>query len=253
MFLHQLELSPEVRARDIVELDHRTADVFKQYGIPYCCGGQFPLGQICDANHIDINSLFTDLQKACYQQVVPARTDYSKWPVDFMIDYIVNIYHRHLFAALPELDRSIADFIKKHGDKYPHFSELYQRFRLLTLSLPQHMQQEEENIFPYLRQVAHAYQEDESHSFARLLIKTLGKPLTSQVEEEHRMLSDSLILFRRLTKNYSAPQGACASHKVLLGKLRDLDNHLAQHHHLENEILIPRVIAMEKELLERNQ
>jgi regulator of cell morphogenesis and NO signaling len=36
-------------------------------------------------------------------------------------------------------------------------------------------------------------------------------------------------------------------------KLLEIDNDLVQHMHLENDILFPRSIAMEKELLERKE
>jgi regulator of cell morphogenesis and NO signaling len=52
-----------------------------------------------------------------------------------------------------------------------------------------------------------------------------------------------------LTNDYTPPSNACVSHKVTFSKLRELDNDLMQHMHLENNILFPRAIEMEKILL----
>jgi regulator of cell morphogenesis and NO signaling len=52
-----------------------------------------------------------------------------------------------------------------------------------------------------------------------------------------------------LTNNYIPPASACVTHKVAFHKLMELDNDLAQHVHLESNIVFPRAIAMEKEML----
>ena len=54
---------------------------------------------------------------------------------------------------------------------------------------------------------------------------------------------------RELTNHYSPPAHACISHKVSFLKLKELDNELVQHLFLENEILFPKALQMEKELL----
>jgi regulator of cell morphogenesis and NO signaling len=57
---------------------------------------------------------------------------------------------------------------------------------------------------------------------------------------------------RRLTDYYTPPADACVNHKVTFLKLHEIDNDLVQHIHLENDILFPKAVAMEKELLHRD-
>jgi regulator of cell morphogenesis and NO signaling len=54
---------------------------------------------------------------------------------------------------------------------------------------------------------------------------------------------------RELTNNYTPPDKACLTHKVTFAKMKELDDDLVRHIHLENNILFPKAIAMEKELL----
>lgn len=110
-----------------------------------------------------------------------------------------------------------------------------------------HIRHEEEVLFPYLRQVAHAYEKKDS--FGGLLVRTLRKPIAKVMKDEHGMITETLTKFRQLTDNYIPPAKACTSHHVILSKLKELDNDLVQHAWLETEILFPRVINMEKELL----
>jgi regulator of cell morphogenesis and NO signaling len=82
-------------------------------------------------------------------------------------------------------------------------------------------------------------------------VRTLRKPVENVMHHEHESVNRSLRLMRQLTDHYTLPEGACVSHKVILSKLLELDNDLLQHMHLENDILFPRAIAMEQELLDR--
>jgi regulator of cell morphogenesis and NO signaling len=65
-------------------------------------------------------------------------------------------------------------------------------------------------------------------------------------EEEH--IEKYLLTLRGLTNNYEPSPRACITHKVALAKLKELDADLVQHIYLENEILFPKAIAIEKEL-----
>ena len=53
---------------------------------------------------------------------------------------------------------------------------------------------------------------------------------------------------RKLTDDYTLPANACRSHWVVFMKLRELDNDLVQHMHLEKKILLPRLLIIEGEL-----
>jgi regulator of cell morphogenesis and NO signaling len=71
------------------------------------------------------------------------------------------------------------------------------------------------------------------------------------MNQEHEILEKILIKFRSLTGNYTPPEASCTSHRLSFSLLRELDDDLVQHVYLENDILFPRAIAMEKELLLR--
>ncbi|PZR29934.1 MAG: hypothetical protein DI535_00060 [Citrobacter freundii] len=248
MFLNQLEIGPASKAREIVELDYRTAAIFDEYGIRYCCGLQRPLEEVCQEKGTDLSELLAALHKASRNISISSGTPYDNWSVDFLIDYIINIHHQYLYQHLPLVSTALDEFVREHKNRFPSFVELNALFAELLQTCPAHLKQEEDNIFPYLRQVAHAYQDGDTGSFAKLLVKTLRKPLGSFIEHEHRILSQSILRFRELTNNYANVPGACTSHKVILGKLKELDSDMVQHFYLENEVLIPKVMVMEKQL-----
>jgi regulator of cell morphogenesis and NO signaling len=108
------------------------------------------------------------------------------------------------------------------------------------------MQDEEEIFFPYIKRIAHAFLRRES--YGDLLMRTLRKPL-KVIVSRNDSIYHLLNKIRLITSDYTPPGKACVTHKVTFYKLSQIDNDLRQHLYLENEVLIPKAIQIEKELL----
>jgi regulator of cell morphogenesis and NO signaling len=242
-------IDQDLLVSDIVSNDYRTADVFRKYGIDFCCGGRWPLKMVCDTKNLDIALVKRELEEAIRSIHLPNALKFNEWDIDFLTDYIINVHHQYLRKALPEAKDYLISFSEGHQKKFPHLVDLLKIFTDLSKEMLPHLQEEETIIFPYIRQIAHAYNSKES--YAALLVRTLRKPVENVMHHEHESVNKSLRQMRQLTDHYTLPEGACVSHKVTFLKLLEIDNDLVQHMHLENNILFPRAIAMEKELLER--
>jgi len=81
-------------------------------------------------------------------------------------------------------------------------------------------------------------------------VRTLRKPVNQTFFYEYEHLRQLVHNLRMYTNNYVLPENGCLSHKVIMQKLKELDNDLVQHIYLENTVLLPKVAEIEKELLE---
>ena len=70
------------------------------------------------------------------------------------------------------------------------------------------------------------------------------------MQKEHEITGSNLNKLRMITNEYTPPDNACLTHKITFAKLKELDQDLVQHIHLESNILFPKAIKMEQELLE---
>ena len=248
MFLYTIEINDDSLVTDIVAKDYRTSAVFRKYGIEFCCGGRVPLGVACEMNGLDKEIIKKELNDSLRNIHVSNATDFNNWDIDFLIDYIRNIHHAYLTRNLPEAAEILERFYEGHQKKYTWLPKLLASFRNLKKMLLPHLEHEEQVIFPYIKQINHAYQSREP--YAALLVRTLRKPVEDMMNQEHEDVRSYLRLARELTTNYTPPPNACVTHKVCFLKLQELDNDLVQHTHLENNILFPKAISMEKELLQ---
>ena len=247
MFLKSQHIDGASFVTDIVTNDYRTAEVFRKYGIEYCCGGKWPLEMVCPTKNIDLKILIKELEEATRSIQLPNSLPFNEWDIDFLADYIVHVHHHYLKNQLPEIKSTLLKFSEEHREKFAYLQELENTFLQLYNEMLPHIQMEEETIFPYIRQLTHAFQSRES--YASLLVKTMRKPIEELMNHEHTMVAGAIHKMRELTGDYTPPARACTNHKVTFSKLKELDNELVQHLHLENNILFPRAIEMEKILL----
>ena len=247
MFRNIYEIGPSSFVSDIVTHDYRTADIFRKYDIDFCCGAKWPLDIACENKNLNTDDIIGELRKIVRQSASNAVLDFDSWDIDFLTDYILNVHHRYLKKALPETKEQTAKFLAGHRKKFPELEEIENIMDRFMKEMPPHMKQEEEIFFPYIKQIFHAYKHHES--YARLLIRTLRKPLEEVMLKEHETTGSNLHRLRTITNDYSAPANSCITHKITFAKLKELDKDLVQHIHLESNILFPKAIKMEQELL----
>lgn len=234
--------------RDFVIEDYRTADVFRKWGINYCCGGNLPLAEACATRQIEMRAVEQDLERATLNITLPNALSFKEWPLPFLTDFILYVHHSYLHTALPALRQQMASFVPGHLKKYPHLADIQETFNNLADELEEHLAEEEQSIFPYVKQINNTYHQKEK--YGGLFVRTMRKPLDLTIEKEHGRIISLLQQLRRQTGEYTFSADACPTYRVIYNKLKEFDADLVQHMHLENNILFPKALEMEKSLLQ---
>lgn len=233
---------------EIVRNDYRTAEVFKKWGINFCCGGNITLAETCSIKVLDQAAILSELEQATRDIRVPNSINYDRWPIEFLIDYILNIHHVYLYTVIPQIQSSLESFVPGHKKKYPHLQKVQEAFEDLAAELKEHMQKEELVVFPYIRQVNSTLKNKEV--YGPLFVRLLKKSLNDITVTDHLRIEALMLQLRTETTFYNFPADACTRYQVIYRQLKELDDDLVQHKHLENNILFPKGLQLEKELLE---
>jgi regulator of cell morphogenesis and NO signaling len=231
---------------DIVRIDYRTAEVFREYGINYCCKGNQPLQEVCSQKNLIYVDVVRKLNQVSQTVNLPLDLQFHKWKTDFLIDYIVNIHHAYLRQTLPQLEADLQHFLAHHQNEYPQLKTVLAIHAAICILMDSEHEQQEDVLFPYIKQIYSAYRRHEP--YGKLLVRTLRKPMNMPNGDEEQ-LNQYLTTLRQLTGNYRVTEGKCTGYDVLIKRLHELDNQLVLHKHLENNIIFPAAIAMEQELL----
>ena len=170
--------------------------------------------------------------------------DCHEWPLPFLIDYIQLLHHAYVRNSGWALARQLHEFLQEHPQQYPHLVEVEEAYADLLELLIEQIAVEEEQLFPYLRQVcsAHANQAE----YGALFVRTLARPIPL-ADGSHR-IAPLLQRLRVLTDHYTCGPKASGTEQGLYRRLREFDEDLQEHQRLEQDVLLPRVTSLEKEL-----
>ncbi len=241
-------LTSEPTVAQFVAANHHAANVFKKYGIDFCCSGKKPLAQACTEKGVDAGAVLHDLGELPTEDVLPSQ-DFRSWDVGFLTDFIVQTHHRYLYAELPMLREYTAKIARVHGERHPELREVFVVFAALQAELEDHLQKEEKVLFPYITRLSMAA--ETGQTLIAPPFQTAENPVR-MMEQEHESVGEMLERLRVLTRDFALPADACNSYRVTFAKLAQLEKDLHQHIFLENNILFPKAIALERRIFGAN-
>ena len=174
--------------------------------------------------------------------------DFKIWPLDLLADYIEKTHHRYVEektqVILPFLDK----LCKVHGANHPELFEINELFIGCAGELAQHMKKEELMLFPFIKKMAKAALTEEP--IAKPQFGTVKNPIAMMMEE-HEAEGDRFVKIAALTNNYTPPADGCSTFRVTYAMLADFEQDLHKHIHLENNILFPSAMLLEKKFSEQ--
>lgn len=229
---------------EIVTENIKTADVFKKNGIDFCCGGHVSVQEICAKKGVDYSKIKEEILNV--GKTPSTGHDFNSWDIDFLADYIVNTHHKFVTEANQLIVEYSDKVAKVHGHHYTETVEINHLFHEIANELNAHMQKEEHVLFPFIRAIGKAKRE--GTPLPPPPFGTIQNPI-NMMEMEHTGAGDILRKIAELSNNYTPPADACNTYRALYHSLEEYQNDLFQHIHLENNILFPKAIKFEQELL----
>lgn len=237
-----MEIVEEQIIGELVAQNYKTASVFKKFKIDFCCNGNRTISEACERKNLDAAVLINELNKMIISQ--EQNIDFNSWELDLLADYIEKTHHRYVIAKIEEIKPYLNKVVKVHGNHNPELKEIEILFNQSAHELTQHLQKEEMVLFPFIRNMVNSKIEQKP-----LLIPHFGtveNPI-SMMKNEHQNEGERFEKIAGLSNNYTPPSHACNTYRVTFALLKEFEDNLHQHIHLENNILFPKAIHLEKE------
>lgn len=215
--------------------------VFEQFGIDYCCGGRKPLADACTEHKLEIDRVLAALESAAANAKV-LTDDWAHASLQSLSEHITSRHHSYVKKELPRLDMLAQKVVGRHGDTHAEVLAIQSALGKLDQELTQHLAKEEQVLFPYIAQLEQAIAAGGAKP--QSCFGTVANPI-AMMTQEHEGAGALLAEIRQLSSNFTPPEGACPTYHAFYDGLREFEQDLHQHIHLENNILFPRAIAME--------
>ena len=228
---------------EIAAKDLRKAEVFKKYGLDFCCGDKKTVKEACAEKGLNVTKIEQELQTADKNISTARPLPYNEWSLDFLADYIVNTHHSYVKKTIPDLRSYASKVASVHGNRHPELLAISQLTDEVCEELSLHMVKEETVLFPYIKQLVAS--KNNGNPLQKGTFNTIQAPI-DMMEHEHDVVGKKLEQIRTLSNNYALPDDACASYSFLFKTLEEFENDLHIHVHLENNILFPKSLDLEK-------
>jgi regulator of cell morphogenesis and NO signaling len=226
--------------------DFRTAAVFSKYKIDFCCKGNRTITEVCEKQNINSDALLESVLEVL-QSENKGSIDFNSWPLDLLADYIEKTHHRYVEEKSQVLLAFLDKLCKVHGAGHPELFRINELFIGSAGELAQHMKKEELILFPFVKKMMKA--KESEGDFSQPPFGTVSNPIAMMMHE-HDNEGERFREIAELTDNYTPPTDACTTYKVTFAMLKEFEEDLHKHIHLENNILFPKAVLLENELAE---
>ena len=170
--------------------------------------------------------------------------DYLKindWSLDFLCDFILINHHKYIRKVMPKIISAGKLICGKRSDEFNLHKELTQ----LNNDFEFHMQKEEKLLFPYIKKMTKILNDKAEYE-----IPPFGSivNLIRVIEKEHSIAVKSL---SKIIKNCRSMKQGKSDHmnkKLLNEYINEFETDFHLHIHLENNILFPKAVSLEKKL-----
>lgn len=230
--------------RDIAIENPAAVRVFERYGIEYCCGGKVPLAEACAARGLSLDAVIASLEEAA-GTAQPGEKNWAKEPLAGLAAYIVANHHAYVNREMPRLNQLAARVVNRHGDTRAELRAIQAKVAELAEEMAAHQGKEEIVLFPYIGKLEQFAAGD--GPMPRNCFGSITHPI-AMMTQDHDAAGALMAEIRGLSRNYTVPEGACPTFRAFYGGLQEFEQDLHRHIALENNILFPRAIDLEKSL-----
>lgn len=239
-----MSASTQRTVRDLALENPEATRVFEKVGIDYCCGGGKSLEAACAAANLSVEEVIDSLELA--EEAARTKRKNRNWQIGSLADLVAHInstHHKYTREEIARLRPLFDKVVSVHGKNHPELQHMRAVFRGLAQELTMHMMKEEAVLFPYIARMEESVIQKET-----VLPPPFGSVQNpvSMMMHEHDSAGEALRTMRQASAGYTAPGDACISYEELYKALADFEKDLHQHIHLENNILFPRAIEMER-------
>lgn len=240
-----MEHTLEKTIGQMVAEDYRIAQVFKNHKIDFCCKGNRSIQEVAEKNNLDITILLGEIDEVQSRNITD-NTDFKSWSLDLLADYIEKKHHRYVEEQIPILKQYLNKLCKVHGERHPELLKITEHFNASAGELAMHMKKEELLLFPWVRKMVKA--EKLNEQLDRPHFGTVKNPIAMMMQE-HENEGDRFRLIAELSDDYNPPSDGCSTYRVAFSLLKEFEEDLHRHIHLENNILFPKAEILEQKFI----
>jgi regulator of cell morphogenesis and NO signaling len=231
---------------ELVSENYVFAAVLHYFGISFY---QYPtdsLEKVCHKHKVNPRQLVSHLESWA-QQKDPSLEDLYLNPIELLVAYLKKKHYYFVRQELPFLSNLISGIQAESGYE-ALMADLKIMFPLFVEDFIHHIHEEESRLFKRI-ELLQDIEDGEFRIQDALII--LEKDPVQHLADHHEIHDDEMEGIRKLTRDYSLDDHAPLTMKVLYHELQNFELELSIHAKIEDELLFPKAVELEKEALRK--
>jgi regulator of cell morphogenesis and NO signaling len=229
---------------DLVGENYLYASVLHYFGIQFYDYSELTLSQVCQEKGICVEALINGLESA-------VQTDDSEeialvgYPIDLVVEYLKHAHYLFIKTRLPYITTLVSDLPEIKGKYHGIVKDLKFVFPLFVEDFIHHIHEEEDSLFRYVMLLKNVIVN--TYNPSRVYYE-MEKYSIQQHAINHDVHDDEMKGIRNITNDYHVDSEAPLHIKVVYAELKSFEKSLITHARIEDEILFPKALILEKEV-----
>jgi regulator of cell morphogenesis and NO signaling len=230
--------------KDLVSENYVFASVLHYFGINFYQYEEKSLQEVCKKFKVNPNQLVEELEVWANRREPKAEELYLH-PIEVLVAYLKKKHYYFVRQELPFLSNMVAG-IKLEGEFATILADLRIMFPMFVEDFIHHIHEEESRVFKRIYLLHEIETGQFSLKDALTILEESPISLLAHAHEDH---DDEMVGIRKLTKDYILHEAAPLSMKILYNELQNFEKELVIHARIEDELLFPKAVELEKEVL----
>jgi len=225
------------RMSDLIHGNYLLLPVMNRFGVRLGFGDK-TVGELCNESAIDLDFFLAIINTFNNHDYFPEE-ELRSFSAFLIVEYLKKSHHDFLKSRLPKIERLLTTLIENSGSEdLKIIQSFYKKYKTDLVS---HIKDEEDNTFPYVLQL----QKFQDSGTKKLPEGLLNYNIHS-FEKEHSNVDEKLFDLKNIIIKYLPPQYNDIDCNEFLFEIFEFERDLTDHARIEDNILVPKVMAMEK-------
>lgn len=238
-------ITQQTKLAEVIHLNYQLLPILNRFNIQLGFGEQ-SVEEVCQSKGVNVD-FFLEIVNSFQDEDYFPEANLQTFPLKVVIDYIKKSHEHYIKVKIPLLESLMHELLSLTDESNRTAGQMIEKFfKDYKEEVMEHIQNEENNVHPYVLSIDNAYSEGRINDEHRKLVKNNS---IDTYADEHDNIEDKLFDLKNLIIKYMPPVSDVTVSNALLVELFRLERDLNDHSRIEDKVMIPKVQMLEREIL----
>lgn len=238
-----MRIKENMKLADVIQMNYMLIPVIHRFGINLGFGDK-TVDDVCQENEVDLN-FFLQLVNAYHDQDYFPKEELQTIPIKDIVAYLKMTHASYLNTTLSEIEQKIFSLASEDTEDKKYIELIRNFFEGYKTELTAHIMHEEDVVFPYVLTVDEIIKKQKFSDKNQQIFDSFS---IEKYEEGHDDVEEKLMDLRTIMIKYLTPPANVTLYHSIIQDLFRLEEDLNYHSRIEDKVLIPKIILMEKSI-----